>query len=62
MSPAAKSKSLKRSAARSPRHATRFEDDAEQALQEILAVAAKSADRRGDRARVLREKRTKSSS
>jgi hypothetical protein len=43
--------------------ATRFEDDAEQALKEIVAVAvaAKSADQGDDSASVSREKRTKSS-
>jgi hypothetical protein len=61
MSPAAKSKPSTRNAARSTRQATRFEDDAEQALKEIIAVQAKPVDRRGDGARALREKRTKSS-
>jgi hypothetical protein len=60
MSPAPKSKPSTRNSGRPPRYAARFEDDAEQTLKEIAAVQLKSADRRDDSARVLRDKRTKS--
>jgi len=59
MSPAGKSKHLTRYSARLTRDATRSEDDAEQALKEILAVQAKLVDRRDDSAKALPEKRTK---
>jgi hypothetical protein len=57
MSAAPKSKPLRRDKARLTRDATCSEDDAEQALKEIVA-----AQRRDNSARVLREKRTKKSS
>ena len=60
MSRATKSKSWRQNAARPTRGATRSEDDAEQALKEIVAVQTKPADRR-DSATVLREKQTKRS-
>jgi len=41
MRPAPKSKSVRRNLARPTRVAARFEDDAEQALEEIVAAQAK---------------------
>ncbi len=60
MSETAKAKPATRNASRSTRQATRFEDDAEHALKEIVAVAAKSAGQGDDGASVSREKPTKS--
>jgi hypothetical protein len=58
MSPVPQSKPAKRTTARSARVAERLEDDAEQALKEILAAQAKCAGRQRDGARQLRKKRT----
>jgi hypothetical protein len=60
MSPASKSKPLRRNSTRMRRDATRPEDDAEHALNEIVAAQAKLTDQRLDSVRGLREKRTKS--
>jgi len=62
VSPAPKSKPLRRNAARLTRDATRSEDDAEQALKEIVASQAKPVDRHHYSPRDLRKKQTKNRS
>jgi hypothetical protein len=51
MSPPPKSKALTRNSTRLTRYATLSEDDAEQALKEIVAVHGKLVDRRGSSSR-----------
>jgi hypothetical protein len=59
MSPAAKSKRLRRNSTWLRRDAAPSEDDAEQALKEIAATEAKLADRRHDNIKISPRKRMK---